>query len=85
MSPSRPIFTLFGNSYVPENHRTEQRSEHPLGPLFVVLVAILLGLFITIAALAATQRVRTTDVSHWQQPGYFLKAPPAVGFDTALF
>jgi hypothetical protein len=85
MHQSRPIFTVFGNSYVPESRRPERRTEHPLGPLFVVLIAGLLGLFITAAALTAVQHARSTGVSHQQQPSYFLKAPPTVGFDTAVF
>lgn len=85
MHQSRPIITLFGNSYVPESSRPETHKEHPLGPLFVVLVAVLLGVFITAATLSVAQRVRTADVGRWQHPSYFLKAPPTVGFDTAVF
>ena len=85
MHQSRPIFTVFGNSYVPESRQPERRTEHPPGPLFVVLISALLGLFVTAAALTAAQHARSTDVSHWQQPSYFLKAPPTVGFDTAMF
>jgi len=92
MCDHHQMFTVFGGSFVPEAHEAipppvQKRKGRPLGPLVMLLIAILLGAAIPAIAVTATIRLRAAEAARWQQPQstYFLTVPPTVGFDRALF
>ena len=86
------IFTNFG-SFVAESHNDDRLPEsrpppRRRGPLLLLLIAVLLGATIPALAFTAVKQLHTTTRHvRWQQqePAYFLKVPPNVGFDPALF
>jgi hypothetical protein len=97
MSAQPKIITVFG-SYVPESHHDgplpgpkpaiRKPATRKRGPLLILLIAVLLGATIPALAFTAVKQLHTTTRHvRWQQqePAYFLKVPPNVGFDPALF
>ncbi len=85
------ILTMFG-SFVAESHDDDllpdsKPADRRHGPLVILLVAVLLGATIPALAVTTVRHLRATESarSQQQQPTYFLKVPPTVGFDPALF
>ena len=83
------IVTMFG-SFVAESHDDELPLKPPLRrrhALLVLLIAVLLGATIPALAVSTVKHLRATEQARWQQqqPTYFLKVPPTVGFDPDLF
>jgi len=58
-------FTVFGGAYPAETHsrnpQTPKAKAGTIGPWAAVLVALVVGATTTAGAIAATQRIRTTD------------------------
>lgn len=89
MRQHHQIFTVFGGSFVPETRQAtrppQKRKDRSFGPLAMLLVAALLGATIPAVAVTLNQRIRAAEAARWKQPRYFLKVPPTVGFDQAVF
>lgn len=91
MSAHPTIVTMFG-SFVAESHDDApllkpKPADRRRVPLLILLIAVLLGATIPALAVTTVRHLRAIENAHWQQqqPTYFLKAPPTVGFDPALF
>jgi hypothetical protein len=89
MPQPRPLFTIFGGSFIAEKRDPAPPARKPAdrlaGPLIVVLLAGLLGATIPAVAITKVSSLRAAEAARWKQPTYFLKAPPAVGFSQAVF
>jgi hypothetical protein len=90
MSAHPTIVTMFG-SFVAESHDDPLSELKPAArrrsALLILLITVLLAATIPALALTTVKHLRTTENTAWQQqqPTYFLKVPPNVGFDPALF
>jgi hypothetical protein len=62
MCNDQQVFTVFGGSYVAENHSYEpaNRKRRSVGPLGPVIVALMVGTVTTAGAIAGTQRIHAT-------------------------
>lgn len=89
MNKPHQVFTVFGGAYVGETREfslpAHKRNNRSLAPLIVLLAGALIGATIPAVAFTASSRLRATEAARWSQPGIFLKAPAASGFDHMVF
>ena len=91
MHHDHQMFTVFGGSFIAERREAPPPAPKPkdrsFGPLAMLLVAALLGATIPAVAITTNNRMRAAEAARWKQaqPTYFLRVPPTVGFDLAVF